>query len=94
MYKNKKKRVGYVISDKMDKTVIVAIETRMAHPRYRRVIRQISKFKAHDEENTCQTGDLVKIVESRPISKEKHWKVAEIISKKKSSNVTTTEDVS
>ena len=82
MEKNRKMRLGHVISNKMDKTVVVTVETVRSHPRYRRVIRQASKFKAHDEENACQVGDLVRIVESRPLSKDKKWRVIEIISRK------------
>lgn len=87
MEKNKKKRLGHIISNKMDKTVIVAVETRRAHPLYRRVVKRISKFMAHDEDNTCQMGDLVIIIENRPISKEKRWRVQEIVSRKEQVNV-------
>lgn len=87
MEKNKKKRLGYIISNKMDKTVIVAVETRRAHPLYRRVVTRVAKFMAHDENNSCQIGDLVKIIENRPISKEKRWRVQEIVSRKEQVNV-------
>lgn len=91
MEKNRKTRLGRVVSNKMDKTVVVVVETWRRHPRYRRVIRQASKFKAHDEENACRIGDLVRIVETRPLSKEKRWRVAEIVSKKEVAEVPSTE---
>jgi len=72
-------RVGRVISNKMDKTVVVAVELTKRHPLYRRTIRRLRKFKAHDEANAAQIGDLVRIVETRPLSKEKRWRVAEIL---------------
>ncbi len=81
MLKNRKSRVGRVVSDKMDKTVIVAVETAKQHPLYRRVIRSITRIKAHDEENVCRLGDVVRIMESRPISKDKAWRVVEVVSK-------------
>ena len=87
MEKNRKTRLGRVVSNKMDKTAVVVVETWRSHPRYRRVIRQASKFKAHDEENACRIGDLVRIVETRPLSKEKRWRVAEIVSKKEVAEV-------
>lgn len=70
---------GVVVSNKMDKTVVVAVEHIRRHPLYGRHVRRTRKFKAHDEENACNVGDLVRIVESRPISKEKHWVVTEIL---------------
>lgn len=82
MDKIKKTRVGRVISNKMNKTVTVAVDSLRPHPQYKRVVKQVSKFKAHDEESKCQLGDLVKIVECRPISKDKHWLVTEIITRK------------
>lgn len=78
-----KVRVGTVVSDKMDKTVVVAIERKTQHSLYKRVITRTSKFKAHDENNECKTGDKVKIVETKPISKHKTWKVEEIVRKAK-----------
>ncbi len=78
----RKVREGLVVSDKMDKTVVVAVETRKVHPLYKKAIRVTKKYKAHDENNTCKIGDKVKIVETRPLSKEKSWRVTEIISKK------------
>ena len=82
MENNRKVRTGKVISDKMDKTVVVLVETLRRHPLYKKVIRHTSKFKAHDENNDCKVGDIVKIVETRPLSKEKRWRVVEIISRK------------
>jgi len=70
---------GRVVSDKMDKTVVVAVETLVRHPMYQRIIRRTRKFKAHDEENTCRVGDRVKVMETRPLSKEKRWRVVEIL---------------
>jgi len=75
-----KSRIGTVISDKMDKTVVVSVETRKPHPRYHRMVRYRAKFKAHDEANACRVGDPVRIVESRPLSKEKRWRVVENLS--------------
>ena len=80
-YGNRKVRIGRVVSDKMDKTVVVAVERLVAHPLYKRRIRRTKKFKAHDEHNACRTGDMVKIVETRPLSKEKRWRVVEILSR-------------
>jgi small subunit ribosomal protein S17 len=82
MQKNRKKRVGHVISNKMNQTAIVVVETRRPHRLYKRIVKQISKFMAHDEKNECQIGDTVQIMEHRPISKEKRWIVTEIISRK------------
>jgi len=78
----RKVREGLVISDKTDKTVVVAVETRKVHPLYKKAIRVTKKYKAHDENNACNVGDKVKIVETRPLSKEKRWRVTEIISKR------------
>jgi len=77
----RKTRFGRVVSDKMDKTVVVAVETPRRHPLYRKTIRRAVKYKAHDEKNQCRVGDTVRIVETRPLSKEKRWRVAEIITK-------------
>ena len=77
----KKTRFGRVLSNKMDKTVVVVVETRRRHPRYKKVVRYKTKFKAHDEGNTCGIGDLVRIVETRPLSKEKRWRVDEVLAK-------------
>lgn len=79
----RKTRVGIVTSDKMDKTVVVSVVTKVKHPLYKKYITQTKKFKAHDENNECGIGDKVKIVETRPLSKEKRWRVAEIIEKAK-----------
>ncbi|MCD6391827.1 MAG: 30S ribosomal protein S17 [Dehalococcoidia bacterium] len=78
----RKVREGLVVSDKMAKTVVVAVETRKVHPLYKKAIRVTKKYKAHDENNACKIGDKVKISETRPLSKEKHWRVIEIISKR------------
>ena len=78
----RKVKEGLVVSDKMDKTVVVAVETRKVHPLYKKAIKGTKKYKAHDGNNACKIGDKVKIVETRPLSKEKSWRVAEIISKK------------
>jgi len=75
----KASKVGVVTSNKMNKTVVVAVERLVPHPMYRRTFKKTSTFMAHDEENQCQIGDRVRIVESRPISKQKHWRVTEII---------------
>ncbi|MEW8976864.1 MAG: 30S ribosomal protein S17 [Symbiobacterium sp.] len=75
----RKTRVGVVTSDKMDKTVVVAVETLVQHPLYKKRIRRTKKFKAHDEQNQCKVGDKVRIMETRPLSKEKRWRVVEII---------------
>lgn len=77
--KNIKEFVGVVVSDKMDKTVVVAVERRMAHPLYGKQIKKTKKFHAHDEENRCKVGDVVRIRESRPLSKLKRWVVVEIV---------------
>ncbi len=78
----RKVREGLVVSDKMDKTVVVAVETRKVHPLYKKAIRVTKKYKAHDENNACKIGDKVKISETRPLSKDKHWRVIEVISKR------------
>jgi small subunit ribosomal protein S17 len=79
----RKQREGVVVSDKMEKTVVVAVQRLTRHPLYGRVIRITNKFKAHDESNQCQVGDRVRIVETRPRSKEKRWRVAEVVEKAK-----------
>jgi len=79
----RKTRVGVVVSDKMDKTVVVAVERLVRHPLYKKFIKRTSKFKAHDEENRCSEGDKVKIMETRPLSKTKRWLVVEIVEKVK-----------
>ena len=77
----RKTRVGTVISDKMDKTVVVAIQDRVAHPLYKKIVKRTYKLKAHDENNACSTGDRVKVMETRPLSKDKRWRVVEIVRK-------------
>ncbi len=81
MEKKHKTRFGRVVSNKMDKTVVVAVETRRRHPLYKKIIRGTVKYKAHDENNECGLGDKVRIVETRPLSREKRWRVAEIVTK-------------
>ena len=79
----RKTRVGKVISDKMDKTIVVAIRTRVKHPLYGKIMNRTTKLKAHDENNECGVGDTVRVMETRPLSKEKHWRLVEIIEKAK-----------
>ena len=79
----RKTRVGKVVSDKMDKTVVVAIEDNVKHPLYKKIIKNTIRLKAHDEENSCGIGDRVLIMETRPLSKDKRWRVVEIIEKAK-----------
>jgi small subunit ribosomal protein S17 len=79
----RKTRVGIVVSDKMDKTVVVAIKDNVKHPLYKKIVKNTVKFKAHDEENICGVGDRVLIMETRPLSKDKNWRVVEIIEKAK-----------
>jgi len=73
--------VGRVVSNKMNKTVVVAVERSVMHPLYRKVLRRLTKFKAHDEQNACNIGDRVRMIETRPISKDKHWRVVEVLEK-------------
>ena len=80
---SRKTRVGKVVSDKMDKTVVVAIEDRVAHPLYKKIVGRTYKLKAHDEQNACGVGDVVKVMETRPLSKDKRWRVVEIVEKAK-----------
>ena len=79
----RKTRVGKVVSDKMDKTIVVAIEDHVKHPLYKKIVKRTYKLKAHDENNECRIGDTVKIVETRPISKDKCWRVVEILERQK-----------
>lgn len=79
----RKTRIGKVVSDKMDKTVVVAIADSVKHPLYKKIMKRTVKFKAHDEENACGIGDTVMIMETRPLSKDKRWRVCEIIEKAK-----------
>ena len=81
--KKKKTRVGRVISDKMDKTVVVAVVDHVKHPLYNKIMKRTYKLKAHDENNECQVGDRVKVMETRPLSKDKRWRLVEIIEKAK-----------
>ena len=79
----RKTRIGRVVSDKMDKTIIVAVETRNAHPLYKKIVKRTYKLKAHDENNECGVGDRVKVMETRPLSKDKRWRLVEIVEKAK-----------
>jgi small subunit ribosomal protein S17 len=74
-----KERVGIVVSDKMDKTVVVAVENRFPHPIYKKTVSRTKRYKAHDETNDCKVGDRVRITETRPLSRTKRWTVAEVI---------------
>ncbi|MCD0450333.1 30S ribosomal protein S17 [Actinocorallia sp. API 0066] len=80
---NRKVREGLVVSDKMDKTVVVAVEDRVKHRLYGKIIRRTTKYKAHDEANTCGVGDRVRLMETRPLSATKRWRVVEILEKAK-----------
>ena len=80
---SRKTRVGLVVSDKMDKTVVVAIADRVAHPLYKKIVDRTYKLKAHDENNECNIGDRVKVMETRPLSKDKRWRLVEIVEKAK-----------
>lgn len=79
----RKTRIGEVVSDKMDKTIVVAIKTKVRHPLYSKMVNRTRKFKAHDENNECGIGDTVKIMETRPLSKDKRWRLVEIVEKAK-----------
>lgn len=80
---NRKVRIGRVVSDKMDRTVVVAVETFVSHPLYGKQMKKTTKFKAHDEKNEANTGDRVKIMETRPLSKQKRWRLVNIIERAK-----------
>lgn len=80
---NRKARIGKVVSNKMDKTIVVAIETLVSHPLYKKSVKRTTKFKAHDENNECNIGDTVRIMETRPLSKEKRWRLVEILERAK-----------
>ena len=80
---SRKTRTGKVVSDKMDKTIVVAVEDRVAHPLYKKIIKRTYKLKAHDENNECGVGDIVRVMENRPLSKDKRWRMVEIIEKAK-----------
>jgi len=77
----RRERFGNVVSNKMNKTVVVAVERSMIHPMYKKVLRRVTKLKAHDEGNACKVGDRVKLIETRPISKDKNWRVVQIMEK-------------
>ena len=79
----RKTRVGKVTSNKMDKTIVVAIEDHVKHPLYKKNVKRTYKLKAHDEENTCNIGDTVKVMETRPISKDKRWRLVEVVERAK-----------
>ena len=79
----RKTRIGKVISDKMDKTIVVAVETRVPHPLYKKIIKRTYRLKAHDENNDCGVGDRVRVMETRPLSKDKRWRLVEILEKAK-----------
>jgi small subunit ribosomal protein S17 len=74
-----KERVGTVVSDKMEKTVVVAVENRFPHPIYQKTVSRTTRYKVHDEDNSCRVGDRVRIIETRPLSRTKRWKVAEVL---------------
>ena len=80
---SRKVRVGKVVSDKMDKTVVVIVEDRVAHKTYKKIIGRTYRLKAHDENNECGAGDIVRVMETRPLSKDKRWRVVEIVEKAK-----------
>ena len=77
----RKTRIGKVVSDKMDKTIVVAVQDNVKHPLYKKIVKRTYKLKAHDENNTCGIGDTVKVMETRPLSKDKRWRLVEIIEK-------------
>jgi small subunit ribosomal protein S17 len=77
----KKELIGRVVSDKMEKTIVVAVETKYPHPKYGKIVKKTNRFKAHDEENTSHTGDTVRIRESRPLSRDKRWELTEVVNK-------------
>ena len=79
----RKTRVGKVVSDKMDKTVVVAIQDNVRHPLYKKIIKRTVKLKAHDENNECKAGDMVQVMETRPLSKDKRWRVVTVLEKAK-----------
>ena len=81
MNEKRKVRFGRVVSNRMDKTVVVAVETPKRHPLYKKTIKRVVKYKAHDKNNECGLGDIVKLIETRPLSRQKRWRVAEIITK-------------
>ena len=80
---HRKVRTGTVVSDKMDKTIVVAVEDHVKHPLYKKIVKRTYKLKAHDENNECKIGDTVKVMETRPLSKDKRWRLVEIMEKAK-----------
>ena len=81
--KLRKTRIGKVVSDKMEKTIVVAVENKVKHPLYKKIVKRTYKLKAHDENNECNIGDKVKVMETRPLSKDKRWRLVEIMEKAK-----------
>ena len=79
----RKARTGKVVSDKMDKTIVVAVEDHVKHPLYKKIVKRTYKLKAHDENNECRKGDTVKVMETRPLSKDKRWRLVEVVEKVK-----------
>lgn len=79
----RKTRTGKVVSDKMDKTIVVAVENHVKHPLYKKIVKKTYKLKAHDENNECRIGDTVKVMETRPLSKDKRWRLVEIVERAK-----------
>lgn len=79
----RKTRTGKVVSDKMDKTIVVAVEDHVRHPLYKKIVKRTYKLKAHDENNECRIGDTVKVMETRPLSRDKRWRLVEIVEKAK-----------
>jgi small subunit ribosomal protein S17 len=79
----RKTRVGKVVSDKMDKTIVVAVEDHVKHPLYKKIVKKTYKLKAHDAENTCKIGDTVRVMETRPLSKDKRWRLVEVLERAK-----------
>ncbi len=79
----RKTRIGVVVSDKMDKTIVVAVRDNVRHPLYKKIVKKTYKLKAHDEKNDCRMGDTVKVMETRPLSKDKRWRLVEIVERAK-----------
>ena len=79
----RKTRIGKVVSDKMDKTIVVAVENNVRHPLYKKIVKKTYKLKAHDENNECKVGDRVKVMETRPLSKDKRWRLVNVVEKAK-----------
>ncbi len=89
----RKVRTGTVVSDKMDKTVVVAVERQFKHPLYGKIVKKTTKFKAHDEKNECKVGDVVRIMETRPLSKTKRWRVFEIVERMQDQTLVETNNI-